>query len=99
MTRAAYRNKELSLALQKKGIEAHRVIRFEKGGSWYNNYTLYVATKWLRKVYIKISKNTFLWGYRVSNPNGSTACLHASVFNTPEEANESAVWCCVNNLI
>lgn len=32
MTSAAYSNKELSLALQKKGIEAYHVMHFEKGG-------------------------------------------------------------------
>ena len=39
MTKAAYSNKELSLALQKKGIEAYRVMQYEEGGGWYWRYT------------------------------------------------------------
>ena len=37
--------------LDKAGIEAHHVIAFEKGGSWYKKYTLDIACKWLREAH------------------------------------------------
>ena len=66
--------------------------------------TLQMAMKWLREVNklfieIKMSKNTFLWGYRVSISNGSTSCLHANNFNKYEEACEAAIKYCLENLI
>lgn len=66
--------------------------------------TLQMAMKWLRKVHKifiepKMSKNTFLWGYRVSVSNGSTVCLHASTFNECEESCEAAIKYCLENLI
>lgn len=66
--------------------------------------TLQMAMKWLRKVHKifiepKMSKNTFLWGYRVSVSNGSTVCLHANIFNECEEACEEAIKYCLENLI
>ena len=51
MTSAAYSSKELSVALEKKGIEAHRVMRFEKGGGWYYQYTYDIICRWLREVH------------------------------------------------
>ena len=48
MTKAAYCDKELSLALQKKGIKAHHVTHFEKGGGWYCRYTYDIICRWLR---------------------------------------------------
>lgn len=47
--KADYCSKELCLLLRKKGIEASHSMRFEKGGSWYNKYTLDIACKWLRE--------------------------------------------------
>ena len=70
----------------------------------YSAPTQAVAMRYLREVHnlfieLKVSKNTFLWGYRVSNPNGSTSCLHASTFNTFEEACEAAIKYYLENLI
>lgn len=66
--------------------------------------TLQMAMKWLREVHNifiepKMSKNTFLWGYRVSISNGSTVCLHAKIFNKCEEACEASIKYCLENLI
>lgn len=104
MIKAADTSKELSLELQKKGIDAHHVIAYEKGGSWFKRYTLDVVCRWLREVHklfveIRVSKNTFLWGYRVSLPNGRTSCLHANTFDTYEGACEDAIKYCLENLI
>ena len=49
MIGAAYCSKELCQMLDKAGIEAHHVIAFEKGGSWYKKYTLDIAQRWLRE--------------------------------------------------
>ncbi len=66
--------------------------------------TLQMAIKWLREVYnlyieMKISKNTFLWGFRVSLSNGSTSYSHANVFSNYEQACEAAIKYCLENLI
>ena len=66
--------------------------------------TLQMAMKWLREVYnlyieMKISKNTFLWGFRVSLSNGSTSYSHANVFSNYEQACEAAIKYCLENLI
>ena len=66
--------------------------------------TLQMAMKWLREVHklfieIKMSKNTFLWGHRVSISNGITSYLHANTFNKYEEACEAAIKYCLENLI
>ena len=66
--------------------------------------TLQMAMKWLREVHNvfiepKMSKNTFLWGYRVSISNGRTRCIHANIFNKYEEACEAAIKYCLENLI
>lgn len=66
--------------------------------------TIQMAMKWLRKVH-KIfiepimSKNTFLWGYRISKSDGSTFCLHANTFNECEAACDAAIKNCLENLI
>lgn len=73
----------------------------------YDEYlrpTQAMAMKWLRevhKIFIepKMSKNTFLWGYRVSISNGSTVCFHTNIFNEYEEACEAAIKYCLENLI
>ncbi len=51
MVKASYCSKELCQLLEKKGIEASHVRQYEKGGSWYNKYTLDIAMKWLREVH------------------------------------------------
>lgn len=70
----------------------------------YSAPTLQMAMKWLREVYnlyieMKISKNTFLWGFRVSLSNGSTSYSHANVFSNYEEACEAAIKYCLEKLI
>jgi len=76
----------------------------EIGEDEYSAPTLQMVMKWLREVHNlfiepKISKNTFLWGYRVSISNGSTRCIHANIFNKYEEACESAIKYALENLI
>lgn len=79
-------------------------ITYTQGDYAYLCPTLQTAMKWLReahKIFIepKMSKNTFLWGYRVSISNGSTRCIHANIFNKYEEACEEAIKYCLENLI
>lgn len=38
--------------LDKAGIEAHYVMAYEKGGSWYRKYTLDIVCRWLREVHL-----------------------------------------------
>lgn len=52
MVAAAYCSKELCQMLDKAGINAHHVMAFEKGGSWYRKYTLDIACKWLREEHL-----------------------------------------------
>lgn len=71
---------------------------------YYCRVTLQMAMKWLREVRkifieIKMSKNTFLWGYRVTISNGRTTCFHTNIFNKYEEACEAAIKYCLKNLI
>ena len=101
MTKAAYCDKELSFALQQKGIEAHRVMHFEKGGGWYYRYTFDIICRWLREVhglhiytyrlgekwYYEIQ--VFKEGYTYSKVGG----------DSHDEAVEEAIWYCINNLI
>ena len=66
--------------------------------------SIQMAMKWLREVHnlyieIKISKNTFLWGFRVSLSNGNTSCLHTNVFSNYEQASEAAIRYCLEILI
>ena len=101
MTSAAYSSKELSLALQKKGIEAHRVMRFEEGGGWYWRYTFDIICRWLREVHglhiytFRLGENwyyeiqVFKEGYTYSKVGG----------DSHDEAVEKAIWHCINNLI
>lgn len=49
MIKAAYCPKDLCLMLEAKGIHSTHVTQFEKGGGWYNKYTLDVAMRWLRE--------------------------------------------------
>ena len=49
MTGAVYCSKELCRLLDKVGIEAHYVIQYMTGGSWYRKYTLDIAMRWLRQ--------------------------------------------------
>lgn len=70
----------------------------------YSAPTIQRAMKWFRKVhkiYIepRMSKNTFLWGYRVSKPDGSTFCLHANTFNGCEDACDAGLKVSSENLI
>lgn len=65
MISAAYCNKELCRKLDKAGIEAHHVMAFEKGGSWYKKYTLDIANRWLREVHrlhITVFHSSYLYG-------------------------------------
>lgn len=101
MTKAAYSSKELSLALQQKGIVAHRVMQFEKGGSWYYKYTFDIICRWLREVHglhiytLRIGEKwlyaiqVFKEGYTYSKVGG----------DSPDEAIEKAIWFCIDNLI
>lgn len=75
----------------------------EVGPLIYSTPTLQMAMKWLREVpkifiEIKMSKNTFLWGYRVTISNGRTTCFHTNIFNKYEEACEAAIKYCLENL-
>lgn len=108
MTEQTYCSKELCLKLEKKGIEASHVMAFEQVSDkkiiWYKNYTLDVVCKWLREVHklyieIKLGKNTLCWGYRVSLPNGKISCFSDNMYNTYDEACETAIEYCVDNLI
>ena len=65
MIGAAYCSKELCAMLDKKGIEAHHVMAFVKGGSWYKKYTLDIASRWLREVHhlhITVFYSSYLYG-------------------------------------
>ena len=101
MTKAVYSSKELSLALQKKGIKAHHVMKFEKGGSWYWRYTFDIICRWLRETHslhiytFRIGEKWYYEiqvlkeGYTISKVGG----------DNPDEAVEKAIWHCINNLI
>ena len=52
MISAAYCSRELCALLERKGIEAHHVMAFVKGGSWYRKYTQDVVCRWLRERYL-----------------------------------------------
>ena len=101
MTSAVYSNKELSLALQKKGIEAHRVMRFEKGGGWYWQYTFDIICRWLREVH-GLHIYTFLlgnnWHYEIQVFKEEYTTSKGG-YNSHDEAVEEAIWYCINNLI
>lgn len=100
MTSAVYSSKELSLALQKKGIEAHRVMCFEKGGGWYYRYTFDIICRWLREVHglhiytFRLGEKwhyeiqVFKEGYTYSKVGG----------DSHDEAVEKAIWKCINEL-
>ena len=100
MTSEVYSSKELSLALQKKGIEAHRVKHFEKGGSWYYRYTFDIICRWLREVHglhiytFRLGEKwhyeiqVFKEGYTYSKVGG----------DSHDEAVEKAIWKCINEL-
>ena len=100
-TSAVYSSKELSLALQKKGIEAHRVMCFEKGGGWYYRYTFEIICRWLREVHglhiytFRLGEKwhyeiqVFKEGYTYSKVGG----------DSHDEAVEKAIWKCINELI
>ena len=95
MTSAVYSSKELSLALQKKGLEAHRVMRFEKGGGWYWRYTYDIICRWLREVHglhIYTFRLGEKWYYEIHTYSKVGGDSH-------DEAIEEAIWYCVNNLI
>lgn len=101
MTKAAYCSKEMSLALQKKGIEAHRVMKFEKGGSWYWRYTLDIICQWLREthgLHIYTFRLDEKWHYNIQVfKEGYTYSKVGG--DSHDDALESAIWYCVNNLI
>lgn len=66
--------------------------------------TIQMAVKWFRKVHKifivpTMSRNTFLWGYRVLKSDGSTFCLHANTFNECEDACDAGLKNCSENLI
>jgi hypothetical protein len=100
-TSAVYSSKKLSLALQKKGIEAHRVKHFEKGGDWYYQYTFDIICRWLREVHglhiytFRLGEKwhyeiqVFKEGYTYSKVGG----------DSHDEAVEKAIWKCINELI
>ena len=101
MTKAAYSSKELSLALQKKGIDAHHVLHFEKGGGWYRKYTFDIICRWLREthgLHIYTFRLGEKWHYEVQvfkkGYTYSKACG-----DSPDKALEEAIWYCINNLI
>ena len=99
-TSAVYSSKELSLALQKKGIEAHRVKHIEKGGGWYYRYTFDIICRWLREVHglhiytFRLGEKwhyeiqVFKEGYTYSKVGG----------DSHDEAVEKAIWKCINEL-
>jgi hypothetical protein len=101
MISAVYSSKELSLALQKKGIEAHCVKHFEKGGGWYYRYTFDIICRWLREVHglhiytFRLGEKwhyeiqVFKEGYTYSKVGG----------DSHDEAVEKAIWKCINELI
>lgn len=111
MTSAAYSNKELSLALLKKGIEAHRVMQFEEGGGWYYRYTYDIICRWLREVHnLSVEVYRTACGYVgcvVAIPSGTDIKfiegdgddLPSGQYTTHEKACEAAIWYCINNLI
>ena len=101
MTSAAYSNKELSLALQKKGIDAHRVMQYEKGGGWYYRYTYDIICRWLREVHglhiytFRLGNN---WHYEVQVFKEEYTTSKGS-YSSHDEAVEKAIWKCVNELM
>lgn len=100
MTKAAYCSKEMSIALQKKGIEAHRVIKFEKGGSWYWRYTLDIICRWFRETH-GLHIHTFRigekWHYEIQVLNEGYSTSNGG-YPDPDEALKSAIWYCIDNL-
>ena len=101
MTKAAYCSKGMSLALQKKGIEAHHVMKFEKGGSWYWRYTFDIICRWLREthgLHIYTFRMGEKWYYEIQVfKEGYTTSKGR--YDSHDEALESAIWRCIDNLI
>ena len=101
MTKAAYSDKELSLALQNKGIEAHGVIHFEEGCGWYLRYTFDIICRWLREthgLHIYTFRLGEKWHYEIQVfKEGYTYAKVGG--DSHDEAVEAAIWYCINNLI
>lgn len=101
MSKAAYCNKELCLALWKKGIEAHHVFHFEEGGGWYRKYTLDMVCRWLREehgLHIYTFRLGEKWNYEIQVfKEGYTYSKVGG--DSHDEAVEEAIWYCINNLI
>ena len=94
------------MVLQTQLVKAGRLSSYPLGVPEPKCYcpTHQMAMKWLREVHkifieIKMSKNTFLWGYRVTISNGRTICFHTNIFNKYEEACEAAIKYCLEHLI
>lgn len=110
MISAAYCSRELCALLERKGIEAHSVQQFVKGGSWYRKYTQDVVCRWIREVHhlhIEILAAYHFrvfdgYSFEVYNISESEFVNYASdkgTFPTAEEAREMAIQYCVENLI
>ena len=101
MTKAAYSNKELSIALQQKGIEAYCVMHFEKGVGWYYRYTYDIICRWLREIHglhIYTYSLGEKWHYEIQAlKEGYTYSKVGG--DSHDEAIEKAIWYCINNLI
>lgn len=66
--------------------------------------TLQMTMKWLRKehrlhIIPRISRNTFLYGFKVINNKGNIYYVNNFVFDSYEEACEAAIKYCLENLI
>jgi len=103
-----YCTKDLCLLLEKKGIDASHIMRFEKGGSWYKAYTLDVICKWLRevhKVFVEINTSIDLNGkYHYNYTILDSECKYVRrrytyFYWTYEDAQEAAIRYCLENLV
>ena len=108
MISAAYCSRELCAELERKGIEAHHVMAFVKGGSWYRKYTQDVVCRWLRQergYYIslrpRISEGRVVIRAEVEymSKHGSFVTAVSIERQSYEEACEQAIQYCVENLI
>ena len=101
MTKQDYCPKELCLKLEAKGIHASHIRKYEKGGGWYNSYTLYVAAKWLRNVHnlhIYVFKTCNIWCFTIQRTDRVWQ-LNKWGAKSYEEALSAAIELCVDELI
>lgn len=107
MIQETFLPQHLCQKLVEKGMEIDRKFKYQVGHSdavYQYKCTQAQAMRWLREekklfIEIKISRNTFLWGYTIIRGNSSTAIIYSRTFLSYEQAAQSAIEHCIKNLI